>query len=132
MSSSRLILVIDDEAAIARGLSMRLEGAGYRAVVCADGLSGLDTARERLPDGIVLDINLPTMDGTELIRRLRDCPETRGIPVVVLSGSEERRGDALAAGADSFLLKPYDREAVLSALGNAVDRSIAALKTQCQ
>jgi CheY-like chemotaxis protein len=132
MPSSRLILVIDDEAAIARGLSMRLEDAGYRAVVCADGLSGLDTAREQLPDGIILDINLPTMDGTEFIRRLRDCAETRGIPVVVLSGSEERRGAALAAGANSFLLKPYEREAVLFAIRSALELPIAARRPQCQ
>lgn len=132
MPAPQLILVIDDEAAIARGLSMRLEDAGYRTIVRSDGPSGLEASREHLPDGIILDINLPTMDGTEFIRRLRGCPETRDIPVVVLSGSEERRGAALAAGGSSFLLKPYNREAVLSALRNAVERPIAALKPQCK
>jgi chemosensory pili system protein ChpA (sensor histidine kinase/response regulator) len=120
MPDWQTILIVDDEAAIARGVSLRLLAAGYQTIVCPDGRMGLRAAAQALPVAVILDARLPDMDGIEFIERLRAMPATRHIPVIVLSGAEEKRLVVLAAGADAFLAKPYDRESLLAAVRNAV------------
>jgi DNA-binding response OmpR family regulator len=129
MTSQRTILIVDDEAAITRGLSLRLRAAGYRTIVAFDGVPGLAAAIEHLPDAVILDARLPTMDGTQFLRRMQEIPETRTIPVIVLSGAGEEQKAALEAGAYSFLLKPYERESMLAAVRDAVEHRLVALKS---
>lgn len=124
MSRAPTVLIIEDDAAIARGVGLRLQSAGYQTAVRCDGSSGLATALELRPDAVILDVNLPEMDGTEVIRRLRECPETRGISIIGLSGSQEMRSKVLGAGAQAFLLKPYDRDSLLTAVRAATERHV--------
>lgn len=107
---SARILVVDDVDTNVRLLEAKLMLEYFDVLTCTDGASAIELARAEKPDLILLDVMMPHMDGFETCRRLKDDPETRHIPVVLvtaLDGREDRlRG--LAAGADDFLTKPYD------------------------
>ena len=99
------VLVIDDEPQILRALRRSLEAQDYEVATAEDGEEGLALAAERTPNLVVLDLGLPDLDGTEVIRRLRSWTD---VPVIVLSVREGRSAkiDALDAGADDYVTKP--------------------------
>jgi DNA-binding response OmpR family regulator len=115
------VLVIEDDESLIRIMEFTLPSRGYTITVGRDGEEGLRKAREIRPDLIVLDVMLPLMDGFEVCRRLKADPATRRIPVILLTakafGSD--RAEGLAAGADLFVPKPFNRDRLL--------RHIAAL-----
>ena len=123
MPSRETILIVDDDAAVRRGLDLRLHAAGYDTILCPDGASGLAAAQDRVPAAVILDGGLPDMEGAEFIRCLHKSINPVQIPVVVVSGAEEKRRSSLDAGAVSFLMKPYDRDSLLSTVRNAIDGS---------
>ncbi|HZU75350.1 MAG TPA: response regulator [Dehalococcoidia bacterium] len=102
------ILLIDDNAESRDLLTRRLTRRGYDLLVAVDGANGLATAATEQPDLILLDVDLPALDGLEAARRLKHEPATRAIPVIALTaharaGERER---ALAAGCDDYESKP--------------------------
>jgi two-component system, OmpR family, KDP operon response regulator KdpE len=101
-----LVLVVEDEAAVRRFLRATLPGQGYRMVEAETGAQALVEASTRGPDLILLDLGLPDIDGVEVTRRLREWTAT---PVIVLSarGQERDKIEALDAGADDYLTKPF-------------------------
>jgi DNA-binding response OmpR family regulator len=101
------VLLIEDDAATAEMYKIRLELDGYLAVVAADGKSGLDMALTLLPDLIYLDLDLPNMDGFQVLRRLRADESSANIPVVILTNYDEPqlRLCGLQLGALEFLVK---------------------------
>jgi putative two-component system response regulator len=103
------ILVVDDEVAITRLLRMVLESDGHQVVVAADGQSALDRIAEHRPDLVILDIDMPRLGGFEVCRRIKSAPETRLLPVLVLTGTGavDARLRAWNLGADEFLTKPF-------------------------
>jgi two-component system KDP operon response regulator KdpE len=107
------ILVVDDEPQIRRAMRTSLEAHGYRLETAANGEEGLLKAAEIAPDLVFLDLGLPDLDGTEVIRRLRTFSP---VPVIVLS-VRDRQTDkvaALDAGADDYVTKPFGMEEVLA------------------
>jgi CheY-like chemotaxis protein/anti-sigma regulatory factor (Ser/Thr protein kinase) len=112
------VLVVEDDPHSAELLVLYLEGAGHRVVVAGDGAEGLELARRLRPRAVVLDILLPSIDGWELLARLKDEPATAECPVIVVSMLDER-GKGLALGASAYLVKPVSREEVLMALTRA-------------
>lgn len=94
---------------------------GFELLIAVDGAEGVQLARERQPDLVLLDLSLPVMDGWEVIRRLRGDAQTRRLPIIALSAHALRgdRDSALAAGADAFEPKPVD-VARLTALMDAL------------
>ncbi len=110
------ILVIDDDIMNLDMISQRLELRGYRVVATADGPEGIDLARAERPDLILMDINLPEMDGWEATRRLKSEETTRHIPVVALTAHAmaSDRSKALQAGCDDYESKPVDFERLLT------------------
>jgi CheY-like chemotaxis protein len=115
---ARSVLVIDDDAS-ARALAIAiLQPAGYTVRSAEGGEQGLLLAQSATPDLVLLDVEMPGLDGYEVCRRLREAPETRGIPVVMLTATDDpalnRR--AYAAGAQACVLKPFRREALLAVL----------------
>ncbi|HTQ30363.1 MAG TPA: response regulator [Opitutaceae bacterium] len=100
------VLVIDDEIQIRRLLRVTLESGGYDVNEAETGQLGLGEAAGVRPDGIVLDLGLPDMDGKEVLRRLREWSQ---VPVLVLTvrDSEQETIAALDAGADDYLTKPF-------------------------
>jgi putative two-component system response regulator len=105
----RSILVVDDEVAITRLLRMVLEADGHEVVVAADGQSALDRVAERRPDLVILDLDMPRLGGFEVCRRLKNAPNTRLLPILVLTGTgvADARLRAWDLGADEFLTKPF-------------------------
>jgi DNA-binding response OmpR family regulator len=100
------VLVIDDEAPILRALKINLTARKYEVCTAADGASGLAAMARERPDVLILDLGLPDMDGTEVIKGVRGWTST---PIIVLSawGQESQKVAALDAGADDYVTKPF-------------------------
>ncbi len=103
------ILVVEDEDALSTLLQYNLEKEGYDVVVATDGEEALTVVSERLPDLIVLDWMLPKVSGIEVCRRLRARPESRNVPIIMLTarGEETDRIRGLDTGADDYVVKPF-------------------------
>ncbi len=103
------VLVVEDEDALSTLLQYNLEKEGYAVRLSADGEDALVQVDERLPDLIVLDWMLPKISGIEVCRRLRGRPETRNVPIVMLTarGEESDRIRGLDTGADDYAIKPF-------------------------
>jgi DNA-binding response OmpR family regulator len=106
----RLVLIVDDEADIARLIQMNLVSAGYRCVIAVDGVQALSLLARGSFDAVTTGLTLPRMDGFELIRRIRANPATVDLPIVIVSAlsktADKRTG--LGLGADDYLTKPFD------------------------
>jgi two-component system KDP operon response regulator KdpE len=109
------ILVIDDEVQIRRLMRFALEGGGYRVYEAENGQLGLGEAAATPMDGVVLDLGLPDLDGTAVVRRLREWSK---VPVLILSvrHTEDDKIAALDAGADDYLTKPFSTRELLARL----------------
>lgn len=103
------VLIVEDEAAQREVLAYNLEAEGYRVAQADDGEEALLMVAEAAPDLIVLDWMLPSVSGIEVCRRLKSRPETRAVPIIMLSARSEEvdlvRG--LETGADDYMVKPY-------------------------
>jgi two-component system KDP operon response regulator KdpE len=119
------VLVIDDEAPILRALKINLTARKYEVSTAADGVSGLAAMARERPDVLILDLGLPDMDGTEVIKGVRGWTST---PIIVLSawGQESQKVAALDAGADDYVTKPFGMDELLARLRAAVRRASPA------
>jgi signal transduction histidine kinase len=109
---NKTILVVDDDAPIRKLLREQLESEGYIVKEAKDGMDAIIQVRKRSPDLIILDVIMPQISGFDVAAILKNNPETREIPIVILSiVGEEERGYRL--GADKYLAKPIDTEALL-------------------
>jgi len=106
---SARILVVEDEEALTTLLRYNLDAEGYDVETVARGDDADTRLKERVPDLIVLDWMLPGLSGIELCRRLRARPETRQLPIIMLTarGEESERVRGLATGADDYIVKPF-------------------------
>jgi DNA-binding response OmpR family regulator len=121
------ILLVEDHEEIWDFLSRRLKRRGFDVVIAQDGQQGLDMARAENPNVILLDMNLPVMDGWTVAKHLKDNAVTLGIPVIALtahalSGDREK---ALEAGCDDYHPKPVDFSRLLSQIETALGRVAA-------
>jgi two-component system KDP operon response regulator KdpE len=116
------VLVVDDEPSIVRALRINLTARKYEVSTATDGASGLAAVARDRPDVMILDLGLPDMDGTEVIRGVRGWTKT---PIIVLSvwGEESRKVAALDAGADDYVTKPFGMDELLARLRAAVRRA---------
>jgi len=121
-TAPRRILVCDDEPQILRALRVILRDAGYEAVPAQTVNEALDRAAIRPPDAAIIDLVLPDGDGVEVCRRLRDWSD---MPIIVLSavGEEDAKVDALAAGADDYVTKPFGPRELVARLQAALRRA---------
>jgi two-component system phosphate regulon response regulator PhoB len=106
---SAAILIVEDEEPLTLLLRYNLEAEGYEVSTCARGDEADTRLREQVPDLVVLDWMLPGLSGIELCRRLRARPETRQLPILMLTarGEESERVRGLATGADDYVVKPF-------------------------
>ncbi len=113
MNQQPRILIVDDEPQLARVLRTGLKTHGYDVRVAADGVSALETFGDWRPDLVVTDLAMPNLDGLELCRRLR---ELSPLPIIVLSvrGEEKTKVEALDAGADDYVTKPFGMDELLA------------------
>ena len=114
----RTVLVVDDEDHLRRLLCDLLQREGYRTVEARDGAEALDRVDQHGPDVVLLDLNLPGLDGYGVLAQLRTRADTRQLPVVVLTakGDEDNEVRVLQAGADDFLTKPFRARALYARL----------------
>jgi CheY-like chemotaxis protein len=120
------ILCIDDEPDVLAFLQFTFEDAGYNVLMARDRDSAIAEAKERKPDLICLDLNMPGKDGFEVLKSLRADPELRHIPVVVVSvSSEEAR--CLASGAIRYLAKPVEGANLLSTVHEVLDGAAGSI-----
>jgi HAMP domain-containing protein/CheY-like chemotaxis protein len=109
--SDRVVLIIENDVSFARILLDMARDKGFKGLVALDGESGLELARDYMPDAITLDIDLPVIDGWTVLDRLKHQSSTRHIPVHIVSGMEKRQR-GLQQGAISYLEKPVSKEAL--------------------
>ncbi|MFY9916451.1 MAG: response regulator [Nocardioidaceae bacterium] len=114
--SRRRILVVEDNAKNLKLVRDVLEYAGYDVVAAESGERGLELAAEQAPDLVLMDLQLPGMDGNETLRRLRDDPETKDVPVIAVTAfaMQADRDRAFETGFDGFVEKPISVRALPS------------------
>jgi two-component system chemotaxis sensor kinase CheA len=117
------VLVVDDSITTRTLEQSILTAAGFRVATAEDGARGLAAARREPPDVIVADVEMPSLDGVEMTRRLKGDPATRDIPIILLTALEtaEQLAAGLEAGADAYLLKSgFDQERLIAAIRGLV------------
>ncbi|NHC35325.1 ATP-binding protein [Scytonema millei] len=114
-TSPARILLADDNTDM-RDYVRRLLGQQYEVEAVSDGLAALSAVRQQVPDLILTDVMMPNLDGFGLLRSLRSDPQTREVPIIMLSAraGEESRIEGLAAGADDYLIKPFSARELLA------------------
>ncbi len=110
-----MILLVEDNEMNYDMLSRRLRRKGYDVLIATDGQAGVDAARAKKPDLILMDMSLPVLDGWEATRQLKESPETCGIPIIALTAHAMAgdRDQALAAGCDDYDSKPVEFDRLL-------------------
>lgn len=122
------LLVVDDDPFIARLLQIELTAAGFEVRTAGNGAVALELALERCPDLVVADVMMPTVDGFELTRRLRNDERTAATKVILLTarGLSEGKLEGFAVGADEYLVKPFDPPALLERIREVLARPARA------
>jgi two-component system KDP operon response regulator KdpE len=117
-----VVLVVDDDPAIRRTLSINLRARGYDVETAGDGRSALQVVDEQVPDVILLDLGLPDLDGVSVLERLRSVSR---VPVIVVSARTESddKVEALDLGADDYVTKPFSIEELLARVRAATRRA---------
>jgi two-component system phosphate regulon response regulator PhoB len=120
-----LILVVEDEAALVTLLRYNLEREGFRVAEARDGEEALLMAREQKPDLVILDWMLPLLSGLEVCRQLRRGPETRSVPIIMLTarGEEGDKLRGLDSGADDYVTKPFSPSELIARIRAGLRRS---------
>lgn len=114
----RCVLIVDDDEGVRRLLAYELQPLGVEVLEASDGRSALELASSERPDAILLDVLMPGLDGWQTLRSLKERPETRSIPVIMLS-VVENRAYGLSLGAYDYLVKPVEVSSLLDSLSRA-------------
>jgi CheY-like chemotaxis protein len=122
----KVVLVVDDSATVRKFVAASLNMKGLRVVTAGDGIEALERMPSEKFDLIILDLNMPEMDGFEFMRTLREAPEYRDIPIIVLSSMTDLKDKdlALESGALAFLEKPLSTEAIQREVFRFVHKTI--------
>jgi len=124
-----LVLIVEDEPDNREIMRAVVEDLlGYRTVLASDGVSAVAAAREYLPDLVLMDLMMPTLDGFEATRRIKSSAETRHIPVVAVTalGRPTDRQRAMEEGADAYMSKPFDLDVLVGIIEKYVGRKQVA------
>jgi two-component system, chemotaxis family, chemotaxis protein CheY len=116
------VLTVDDSPSIRQMVKVTLEPAGHNVIEAGDGVQGLAQAQSRRPDLVITDLNMPNMNGLELIRALRKLPQLTGLPIVFLTteSNDAVKQEAKSAGATGWITKPFKPEQLLAVVGKLV------------
>jgi DNA-binding response OmpR family regulator len=122
-STQATALVIDDDVVLRSTLAELLQEEGFETIQASNGFSGLRLAGEHHPQIILLDLLLPELSGTEVLRELRSGPAGREMAIVVVTGSPDSLSAAQVAEADGVVRKPFDVSGLLLTMHRAVQRA---------
>ena len=119
-----LVMVVDDSLTVRKITSRLLAREGYRVLTAKDGVDALQQMQDVLPDVMLLDIEMPRMDGFELTRNLRADPKTASLPIIMITSrmAEKHRNYAQELGVNEYLGKPYQEEELLSHIARFTER----------
>ena len=122
--SKPTILVAEDSADSREMMKVLLQMKGYKVVAAENGVNALAAARKKRPDAVLLDLQLPIMDGLDVTRNLRSHPTLKKVPIIIVTGHDPNRyrQAALDAGCDEYLMKPINFEALQTVLDRLVPR----------
>jgi len=120
------LLLIEDDAALRLGLARKLEADGFRVDQAADGEDGLFQAREYPVDLAIVDLGLPKLSGLQVVKRLRDDGRTLPILILTARGSWQDKVVGLEAGADDYLVKPFEYPELAARVKALLRRSLKA------
>ena len=117
------ILVAEDDGALRRLICTALEGSGYRAIACADGVQALAAFEEEGADLVVTDIMMPGMDGYALAERVRAADAN--VPILFMTALDDKSAElrGFSVGADDYVVKPFDTDILLSRVGALLRRA---------
>jgi len=132
MDMKPLVLVVEDESALVTLLRYNLERENFRVAEARDGEEALVLCQEERPDIVLLDWMLPHLSGIEVCRRLRRQPETRDVPIIILTarGEESDKIRGLDSGADDYVTKPFSPAELISRLRAVLRRARPALSSE--
>jgi len=116
MSDKPYILVVDDNKITTKLLRRYLEANGFEASEAYDGIDCLEKLKERKPNAVVLDVMMPRMDGYETVKNIKENPETKDIPVVIVTALNDVANQlkSIEAGSDDFLSKPIEEKLLVA------------------
>ena len=128
------ILLADDNKLVVKVTSTILEGAGYNVIVAWDGLEAINKAYAEEPDLVILDIEMPKVNGYQVCRLLKDDEFTRSIPIVMLTGRDQQSDMfwGMKTGADAYITKGFKPEQLLTVVEDQIERSRSARGNQKQ
>ena len=126
------VLLVEDEEDIREMVHFNLFKERYQVLLASDGQTAVDVATKELPELIVLDVMLPKMDGFEVCERLKNDPQTKKIPIIMLTakGEEEDVIKGLEVGADDYITKPFSPKVLLARIKAVLRRSKSVVKGQ--
>ena len=112
----KIVITVDDSMSIRETVKMILASAGYQVLTAEDGVKGLQICQQQKADLILSDLNMPNMDGTTLIAKLRTLPQYRFTPILMLTteSQEEKKLAGKKAGATGWIVKPFDPAKLLA------------------
>jgi DNA-binding response OmpR family regulator len=131
------ILIVDDEKQVRDLLSEFLTGEGYETIVAVNGEEAIDLAEGEDPQLVLLDLKMPGLDGLEVSKRLRAKTNTRFVPIIMITALKESKTEAIRAGVDDFVNKPFDLEELsvriksilrIRYLNNELERALAYIE----
>jgi two-component system chemotaxis response regulator CheY len=119
---SKTILTIDDSASIRQMVAMTLSAAGLKVIEAGNGAEGYDKATSQTVHAVITDLNMPVMNGLEFLRKFRQSPAGKGVPVILLTteSDEELKRQAREAGATGWIVKPFKQEQLLAVVKKVV------------
>jgi len=118
----KTILVVDDEESLRKVIASKLTQRGYRVLQAENGLQGLETAREHLPDLIISDVYMENMNGFIMVEMLREDPPTATIPVIMMTGAAQGAGAWQAHADIEYLEKGFAMDVLLKTIENLLKR----------
>lgn len=123
---ARIIMAEDDEI-VGEVASEALIGAGHAVGLLNNGADALRVIRQRRPDLVILDCNMPEISGVLVLRKMRDMPELADMPVMMLTGRQSARDSEIAyfAGADDYMTKPFDPDELVFRVEELLKRKAA-------
>ena len=122
---AKKILIVEDDRSLASVLEYNFESAGYQVFCAHDGQDGINQARSKLPDVILLDLMVPVVDGIEVCRQLRSESRTRDTPIMMLTAKAEETDQLIgfSVGADDYVVKPFSVRVVLERVKSLLRRN---------
>ncbi|MCS0351702.1 response regulator [Vibrio ordalii] len=119
---NKTVLVVDDSASIRQVVSMTLKGAGYQTIEAYDGKDALSKLAGNRVHLVISDVNMPNMDGITLLKELKQRPDTKFTPVIMLTTESEasKKEQGRAAGAKAWVVKPFAPEQMLAAVAKLI------------